>query len=481
MISLRSIFPEIGGPRKMVHFIGIGGIGMSALARLFLTSKIPVSGSDLVESLVTRKLVKEGAKIKIGHAKQNVDRRVGLVIHSLAATAYNPELCEARQLGIPTLSYPEAIGRLTRNYKTIAVSGAHGKSTTTALIALILQKAGLDPTVIVGTNLREFGGKNFRAGRSDWLVLEADEFGRSFLHHSPALAVITNIDLEHLDTYKNLAEIKSAFLQFLKNARGGGAFILNKDNKILVSLARRIEKIAKAKNCKIIWCSAGGNTAQKIRKIIKIPGEHNVANAVAAYKVGRILNIPHKKIISAIGSYRGSWRRMEYRGDLKIENCKLKIFDDYAHHPTEIRATLKAFREKYSHPHIICVYQPHQALRLKKLWRGFIDAFGDADILVLIPMYQVAGRDKVDPRFTSKALASAMRRANARRPAQNEHRTAEKVYYLANPKKIKAFLKKIVKDNLALCRSASGPRQSALVVMMGAGDIVNYTDLLLKK
>lgn len=472
---------------RSVHFIGIGGIGMSALTRWFLAQKWRVSGSDLAKSKITRELAKEGVELKIRQKKARLGRQLGLVIYSQAVKPSNPELRMARRLRLAALSYPEAVGRLTEKYKTVAVAGAHGKSTTTALTALILKKAGFDPTVVVGTNLKEFGGKNFRAGRSpstslraspSYLVLEADEFGRAFLHYSPTLAVVTNIDKEHLDTYKNLTAVKNAFLKFLSRVKPSGALILNQDNVALSSLAPRIKEIARKRKLRVLWYSVHSNTAKKIKKVIKIPGLHNISNAVAAYKVGRILGISHKKILAAISKYRGSWRRMEYRGIMRGKKPEvrskgrtilhtsyplLRVYDDYAHHPTEIKATLAAFREKFPKSKIICVFQPHQAKRLRALFREFVTAFKDADITILIPFYKVTGRDRTDSRFTSRTLAAAIQK---KYPGKS-------VFYLANPKNLKQFITKILR------RSAYSPRQSALVVMMGAGDIVNYTDKLL--
>ena len=203
---------------KRVHFIGIGGIGMSALARYFLSTGAAVSGSDLAESDITRELEAEGVRIAVGHRAENVRAGTELVVYSAAVTKDNPELEAALAVGARVVSYPEAVGELTQKFDTIAVAGSHGKSTTTALIALALVRAGLDPTVIVGTKLREFsptgGGSNFRAGKSKWLVLEADEYGRAFHHYTPKVAVVTNIDKEHLDTYKTFPGVAAGFGKF---------------------------------------------------------------------------------------------------------------------------------------------------------------------------------------------------------------------------------------------------------------------------
>ncbi|MEK7195599.1 MAG: Mur ligase domain-containing protein, partial [Patescibacteria group bacterium] len=211
--------------KKSVHFIGIGGIGVSSLARWFLAEKWAVSGSDASPSNnnLLKDLGKDGVKVKIGHKKGHITPKIGLVIYSQAVDkAKNPEAVQARRLGIPLLSYPQTVGLLTQMYKTVAVSGAHGKSTTTALASLVLKEGGLDPTVIIGTKLREFGGKNFRRGSGKYLVLEADEWKASFLNYSPTLAVITNIDKEHLDFYKNFSSVKKTFLKFVSGIKRGG-------------------------------------------------------------------------------------------------------------------------------------------------------------------------------------------------------------------------------------------------------------------
>jgi UDP-N-acetylmuramate--alanine ligase len=487
-----------------VYFIGIGGIGMSALARWFGAQNWAISGSDVAASRMTKELQKEGVEVNFRHKKGGVRADLALVIRSLAVKADNPELREASRLGIPIFTYPEAVGMLAENHKTIAVAGAHGKSTTTALISLILKKAGLDPTVIVGTNLKEFGNRNFRMGRSpstllraspSYLVLEADEFGKAFLHYSPTIAVVTNIDKEHLDTYKNLNGVKKAFSEFLARTKNGGVLILNKDSKPLYSLKIKIKKLALQKHLGVIWYSiapraatncatthiipqlwynmsnsnirktgAGAEIIRGLKKVLKIPGRHNISNALAAYAAGRVLGIPKNKILSAISAYRGAWRRFEYRGMLHAPCFMLRVYDDYAHHPTEIKATLQAFREKFPKSKIICIFQPHQAERLRLLFNEFTTAFKNADVLVLLPIYKVTGRDRMDSRFTSQTLAAAIQKKYP----------AKQVFYLANPRKLKKFFE------FYLRRSASHQRTSAVLVMMGAGDIVNYTDSLLK-
>lgn len=444
------------------HFIGIGGIGMSNLAYWFLNDKWTVSGSDLAPSQITRDLQKARVKVKIGHKKANLPRHCDLVIYSQAVGKKNPELKEAVRLGMPAASYPEILGAFSRKYRTLAVAGAHGKSTTSSLLTLALASAGLDPTAVVGTKLKEFGGKGFRAGKSDYLVLEADEYGGAFLHYSPALAIITNIDREHLDTYRDLAGVKQAFLNFIKRVENGGVLVLNRDDKNLYSLRNSIRKTARKNGLRTVWYSLRDRTAQKVRKALYIPGKHNVSNALAVYKAGRLLGIPEKRILGVFKKYRGAWRRMEYRGKLSILNSQFSIpvYDDYAHHPTEIKATLQAFKEKYSKSKIVCVFQPHQAERLKALFKYFQSAFEEADISLLLPVYRVAGRDKPDPRFDSQALVKAIQKKQPKKL----------IFYLSDPNNLK-------KAVLTLLRNAPG----ALIVMMGAGNISDYTKSLINR
>jgi len=436
---------------NIVHFIGIGGIGMSALARYFLSTRgessrtkgWSVSGSDLSPSSITDELEKEGARIHIGkHSANNVPREVNLVIYNQAILSDNIELQTARKLTIVCQSYPEAIGKLTHHYKTIAIAGAHGKSTTTAMTALILIKAGLDPTVIVGTKLKELGNKNFRRGGGPYLVLEADEWKGSFWHYSPFIGAITNIDKEHLDFYKNFSNVKKAFARFKKQCQH------------------------------VVTHSTDPKVKTAIKKILKVPGEHNLKNALLAYSIGRKLNIPRSTILRTLSKYTGAWRRMEFRGYLQFPTSHIlhltsnfKVFDDYAHHPTEIRATLAGFRQKWPQNPLICVFQAHQLERLKLLYNDFKTAFKEANKVIILPTYTVAGRENSAKRGQPKASSTI---GNLSKKLAHDI-GAE---YLENPKRLKMFLA----DQLFASRYPLSP----IVVMMGAGDIVRYTNLLIK-
>lgn len=461
--------------KPQVHFIGIGGIGTSALARWFLSHNYNVSGSDASASEITSEFKKQGIRVFIGHQAKNVPQEANLAIFSAAVPIDNPERRQAAKLGIPTKSYAEAVGELAKHYKTITVAGAHGKSTTTALLSLVLIKAGFDPTVIIGTKLKEFGNSNFRNGRGDCLVLEADEYQKSFLNYSPTAAIILNIDAEHLDYYKNLTGVKNAFLKFIENIQIGGILVLNKDDKNLSGLKNKIQKISQKKKIKIIWygiTNSGRSSVicYKIREILKISGEHNISNTLAVYSLAKALGIKDRDIFNAIGSFHGAWRRMEYRGEFKVKGqkskVKIKVYDDYAHHPTEIKATLAGIAQKWPKTGLICVFQPHQAKRLSLLFKVFIGAFDEANAVILLPIYQVKGRDKVSQNVDSKKLAKAIKtRINSK---------LREVVYLPSPRKLRTLLSKIIQD------SCFKLHDSYIIVMMGAGDIYKLTDKLVQ-
>ncbi len=437
-----------------VHFIGIGGIGMSALALWFRSQGWTVSGSDLTESELTRILRRENVKLTIGHDKRNLPEETKLIIRTQAVSLKNPEYKEALRRRLVALTYPEMIGELTRHYETLAVAGAHGKSTTTAMLALILKRAKLNPTTVVGTLLKELDGKNFEAGSSPYLVLEADEYGRAFLHYSPALAVLTTIDKEHLDTYKNLAGIKTAFLAFLQNVKPHGIFVLNQDDEFILSLKSQIAAIAKRKSIKTFWFKTKSKAGRLVKSVLQIPGSHNVSNALAAFTAAQALGTDKKTALAALKSYRGAWRRLELKGNF----FGAPVYDDYAHHPTEIKATLAALKDAYPERKIVCVFQPHQAERLKALFTDFKTAFDGADETLILPLYHVTGREGAKNNVTSETLARAIQKQQPKKA----------LFYLREPEHIPHAI------------FALGDPAGKVIVMMGAGDIVNYTLKLLR-
>jgi UDP-N-acetylmuramate--alanine ligase len=287
-------------------------------------------------------------------------------------------------------------------------------------------------------------------------VLEADDFGAAFTAYSPTVAVVTNIDREHLDFYKNFGNLKKAFLKFLSRVKPGGLMILNRDSVPLWGLRFRIGVIVRKNRATVIWYSSAEAAARKIRKTISVPGAHNVSNAVAVYELGRFFEIPERTVLAAIHAYRGAWRRMELRGKFR----GAPVFDDYAHHPTEIAATLQAFREKFPDKKILCIFQPHQVQRLAILFKEFQAAFEGADEAFILPIYHVAGRDALIPKRDSEALVRAIQKKQPHKP----------IFYLADPAKLKDAVLALDGD----------PLSKKVIVMMGAGDIVKLTEKLLQ-
>lgn len=434
---------------KRIHFVGIGGIGTSSLAQILHHQGKKISGSDLTKSEITKSLKLSAIKIFIGHNESNINKNHQLVIYSPAIPPNNPELQKAKNLKIPIISYPEALGEITKNYYTIAISGTHGKSTVTALIALILEKAGLDPTVVIGTKLKEFKNQNYRVGKSNYLVIEACEYRESFLHFHPNILIITNIEAEHLDYYKNLKKYKEAFIKLGKKIPHDGTIILNFDDKISATMKKnfkaqlQIFSSKKKTDWKLIDHQLKYKKEFSINLHPQIPGDFNLSNAGFAAIAGTTLNIPIKTIEKAIASYKGSWRRMEYK---KIPKYKCQFIDDYGHHPTEIKLTLKAIREKHPQARILCVFQPHQYSRTYLLLKEFAKAFNHADEVIIPNIYKVRDSEKDIQKISTEALVKAI---------ANFHK---KVYYCNGLKKTAAYIKKNCK-------------RFDVIVTMGAGDI----------
>jgi len=369
-----------------VHFIGIGGIGVSAVARLMLGRGVSVTGSDRAHSLITEKLEGEGAKIFVGHNAENVPVVCDLIIYSPAVPEDNPELRIARERGVQTLSYPEALGMISRGMRTVAVAGAHGKTTTTAMIAEVLVGAQKSPTVIVGSLLKS--GTNFISGASDIFVVEACEYKRSFLNLSPEILVITNIDNDHLDYYGSIEGVQKAFAEMVEKVPASGAIVCDPSDLLVAPvLAKAVARII-------------DYTKENLTKELAVSGEHNKKNARAALAVSCILGVDDVEAMNFLAGFQGTWRRMEYKGEL---SSGAKVYDDYAHHPTEIKATLQGFRAKFPERRIRVIFQPHLYSRTKLLLNDFAQSFGDADEVIVVPIY--AARETPDPAVHADTLA----------------------------------------------------------------------------
>lgn len=367
------------------HFIGIGGSGMSGLAKILKAKRKKISGSDEKSSPITLSLQRGGISLAIGHNANNIPKETQIIIYSPAVPENNPEKVEAQRRGLPQLSYPEAVGLLTKEKKTIAVCGTHGKTTTTALITIGLLAAKKDPSVLVGASIPELHNHSERHGKGDYFVLESCEYKRGFLNYHPQIIVITNIEADHLDYYKDLKDYKSAFAEFITKLPKNGLIIANYDDA-------NVRSILKKSEVKIVWYGTRkadyqlkGNDIIFRKKTIaklnlRIPGQHNLINSTAAIALLSELKLPLTKIIESINKYQGSSRRFESKGTIG----KTVLIDDYGHHPTEIKVTLKAAREKFGrNKKILCIFQPHQYSRTAKLLEGFSKAFQDADEVII--------------------------------------------------------------------------------------------------
>ncbi|MEI6480342.1 MAG: UDP-N-acetylmuramate--L-alanine ligase [bacterium] len=376
---------------KKVHFIGIGGIGVSAIARMLSLEGKEVTGSDASFSPVTEELNNIGIVVKKGHDSKNVDESTELVVRTIAVPDENPEVVEAKKLSIPVISYPEMLGIVSKDKYTIAISGTHGKTTTTAMVAKILKDNGMDPTVIVGSMLKE-ERSNFIAGKGPYLVVEACEYRRSFLNINPRIVVITNIDEDHLDYYKDIKDIQSAFRDFADKPK-------KEDYVIADVLGFNVRPVISDVAAKLVDYSC----YKEMSFELGVPGAHNKSNAAAAIAVAHVLGIPPRKAAESLKDFKGTWRRFEYKGET---SGGVKVYDDYAHHPTEIKATLAAARQMYPAGKIVVAFQPHLFSRTKDHLHEFASAFSQVDKVLLAPIY--AAREVDDGTISSQILKEVM-------------------------------------------------------------------------
>jgi UDP-N-acetylmuramate--alanine ligase len=403
---------------KHIHFVGIGGIGMSGIAELLLYLGYKISGSDLNKTNITRRLEQVGGTVYKGH---KADRVAGadVVVVSTAISSDNPEVLAARERGIPVIQRAEMLAELMRLKRFgIAVAGSHGKTSTSSLIAAILDEAGLDPTVVVGGKVDCFGGNNAHLGEGEFLVAEADESDGSFLKLSPVLEVITNIDLEHLDYYRDLEHIKETFLEFIEKIPFYGAAVVCLDDANLAGLLPRIQRRkityglteqADLHATKIVvdGCGSEFTVYYRDEELGRIrrnsPGRHTIYNTLAAVAVALELEIEFPVIAHALARFKGVQRRLQVKG----EKQGILVVDDYGHHPTEIRATLDAIREGWPDRRLVVVFQPHRYTRTKGLFEEFSTAFYRADVLILTDIY-AAGEDPIEG-VNSKAMLEAVK------------------------------------------------------------------------
>jgi len=459
---------------KFLHIIGIGGIGVSAVAKLLFHEGKEVSGSDLIGGEIAEECRALGILVMTGHRAENIPPSCDLVIYSDAVPEENPERRAAAERGISEMSYAEALGELSRRKRTIAVSGTNGKSTTTAMLGLMLEAAGFDPTVIVGSKVKTFPYGNLRVGKGDWLVVEGDEHRAHMLHLHPEMIVLTNVEEDHLDYYRDLAHIKDTFGEYISKLSLEGALVWNADDAACEDLAERsgaartvsygleasadymARRITVAAGKQEFDIMQGGAHEELLGSVsLQIPGQFNVANALAAASAALALGVPFETVQKALAEFPGIWRRFERLG----ERHGAVIVSDYAHHPTSVRGTIVAAREFYPERSIVAVFQPHQHNRTKKLFKDFVQAFAGADVVIISDIYEVPGREEIEDRdVSSHDLVAAI---------QKTRRKSEEVVYGGG-----------LEETKSLARALLAP--DTLVLIMGAGDIYTIARELLK-
>ena len=464
---------------QRIHFVGIGGIGMSGIAEVLLNLGYKVSGSDLKSSSVTQRLAGLGATIFEGHQSENI-AGVEVVVTSSAIATENPEVYEAHTQHIPVIQRAEMLAELMRLKYGIAIAGMHGKTTTTSMVAAVLAAGGLDPTVVVGGRVDAMGS-NARLGKSQYLVAEADESDRSFLKLSPILSVVTNIDREHMDCYRNMRDVKKTFLEFMDRVPFYGMIVACNDDPLLRRLLPEVQRRTVTYGTKrgsdfLIKISRDRESqsphpvAQDATRVghplnrfrvqyrkqdlgeftLHVPGVHNVLNATAAIAVGVGLDIPVEAIRAALDQFRGVDRRFQLRG----RAAGVSVIDDYGHHPTEIKATLAAARQcGFRKVHVI--FQPHRYTRTRDLMEEFTSAFDDADSLFVLDIY--AASEQPIEGITGEILASRIR-----------EKTLKCGRYVSSPAE-------------AVDAAAAVAEEGDMILTLGAGSVSQFGPMILDK
>ena len=439
---------------------------MSGIAEILLDQNFAVSGSDKSLSEVTERLQSLGATVYEGHKAANIANNVDALVYSSAVTPDNPEVVEAQRRKIPIIRRAEMLAEVMRLKYGIGIAGTHGKTTTTSMISLVLMEGGLDPTVIVGGKLSGLGGTNARLGKGDFIVVEADEFDRSFVSLTPTIAVLTTLETDHLDCYRDLEDIKGAFIQFASRVPFYGFVALCLDEPALIDIMPQLSKkkiityglnpqadvqaseISHKENTSTFTVSRNDNNLGTVT--IQVPGKHNVQNALAAISVGLELGVPFEKIKPGIEKFTGVYRRWEKKGEVD----GVTVYDDYAHHPTECKATLSGAKAGWRR-RVVCVFQPHLYSRTRDFYEEFAKSFLLSDVLVVTDVYPA--REEPIQGITGELIVNAAK--------QFGHK---EVHYVQDKKQVPAFLKTHVK-------------KGDIVITMGAGDIWKFGEEFLKQ
>lgn len=439
-----------------IHFVGIGGIGMSGIAEILLSQGFKVSGSDLSKSDVTEGLAAKGAVIYLGHSAENVTGAEVVVYSSAVKPDQNPETRAAIEQNIPMLRRAEMLAEVSRLNYCLAIAGTHGKTTTTSLCGLALMNGSFDPTVIVGGKLSGFGGTNARLGKGKWTVVEADEYDRSFLQLSPTIAVLTNVEAEHLDIYGTYDEVKKAFIEFANKVPFYGFAVVCLDDagvkEILSSIQKKVITYGESRHAMVrvanIRYKEHTSTFDVLKNgelcgevTINVPGLYNILNALASIAVGLEMGIPFASLQKAMQDFAGVYRRFEKKGTAN----SVTVIDDYAHHPSEVKATLKGARTGWPTNRIIAAFQPHTFTRTRDFYADFGKSFDDADIVIITDVYPA--RELPIEGVDGELIANATKKYGH-----------SNVYYVQNKAEITALLIELAKPN-------------DIIVTMGAGDI----------
>ena len=448
---------------KKVHFVGIGGIGMSGIAEILIDQGFDVSGSDNSLSEVTERLIKLGAKIYEGHSTENI-KDADVLVYSSAVTTDNPEVQAAIGKNIPIIKRSEMLAETMRMKYGIGIAGTHGKTTTTSMVGLTLTEGGIDPTIIVGGKLSGLGGTNARLGGGEFIVVEADEFDRSFLKLAPVIAALTTLETEHLDTYKDLDDIKSAFIQFANKVPFYGFVVLCIDEAALQDIIPLLNKkiitygLNEKADIRAIDISHSGfsssftvmNKSEELGRIkLNVPGLYNVKNSLVALIIAKELGIDFFVIQKSLEMFSGVYRRFEIKYDKEI-----LVVDDYAHHPTETTATLEGIRTGWDR-RLVAVFQPHLYSRTRDFYREFGKSFLNTDVFICTDVYPA--REEPISGIDGSLIANITQELGH-----------QNVHYVADKKNIPEFVLSIIKDD-------------DIVVTMGAGDIWKYGDLFIER
>ncbi|MDD3282496.1 MAG: UDP-N-acetylmuramate--L-alanine ligase [Candidatus Cloacimonetes bacterium] len=451
------------GRTKKIHFIGIGGIGMSGIAEFLFNQGLEISGSDMKKSDITAHLEDLGIKITEGHNPDLV-HDADVVVKSSAVKDDNPEIIAAKAMRIPVIRRAEMLAEITRMSFSIGISGTHGKTTSTSMAGLVLEAAGLDPTIIVGGKVKNFGSNNVM-GSGKYIVVEADEYDHSFLSLTPCIAGITNVDEDHLDCYRNLDDIKGAFIEYANKVPFFGSVIACLDdpgvqtilpqiNKKIVTYGLSRQADVQALNIVMKNFTTSYDLSYKGYKLgrisMKVSGKHNIQNSLLAASIGLELDLPFKSIQDGMASFSGVYRRFELKGEAK----DITIYDDYAHHPTEIVATLEGFKDSVDR-RIVALFQPHLYSRTRDLYKKFGKAFFSCDCLILAPIYPA--RELPIPGVSSKLIADVA--------IQSGHHQVHTIEDNAQ----------IVSETIALLKP------NDILITIGAGNIWQYGEEILQQ